>query len=127
MAVVGRATTAGRQAKPGLRRRGWAVGTACSLLALAAFVVACGARSGPDTDPGEFGGTGPASGAGAGSSGPCALCDGQIECNHCLIEAYEWTYHCVPMAPPPQGSCWDLREQHTDQYGRAYTCYYCPE
>ena len=131
MGVLGLKATARPQASRGLRRRlGWAIRAAGLMLGLAASAGACGARSGPDSDPGEFGGTGPAVGAGAGSSslppGPCAMCDGQIECGHCLIEAYEWTYRCVPMAPPPGDGCWDLREQHVDQYGRPYTCYYCP-
>jgi len=116
------------QAELGLRHLSRGLGAAGLMLALVAGTAACGARSGPD---GELGGYGPAPGGpGAGSSGSpdgtCALCDGQIECGHCLVEAYEWTYRCAPAAAPPDGECWDLRELHVDQYGRSYTCYYCP-
>ena len=117
-----------QQAKLGLRTLCRRAGAAGLLLALACGLGACGARSGPDGEPGGYG---PMPGdAAAGVSGvpdaPCALCDGQIECSRCLVQAYEWTYRCAPAVSPPDDECWDLREQHVDQYGRAYTCYYCP-
>ena len=100
------------------------------LLVLTAAGLGCGARSGPAGPDDGFGGYGPIpTGQGAGSGipadGSCVVCDGTIECGHCLIQAYEWTYRCLPTMPPPDPSCMDLREEHVDQYGRPYTCYYC--
>jgi hypothetical protein len=118
----------GHQVKLGLCQNGRGARTASLMLALVAGAVACGARSEPDGEPGGYGPLpgGPEAGASSVPDATCVVCDGQIECGHCLIEAYEWTYRCTPSATPPDGECWDLRELHVDQYGRSYTCYYCP-
>ena len=105
-----------------------------SLCALSLLVLACGARTGPGEPDGDFAGAGGGAGHDAteGGAGPppppggCAVCDGHVQCGHCLVQAFELTYRCAVGMPAPAASCWDLDEIHVDQNGMAYTCFYCP-
>lgn len=83
----------------------------------------------PGPDDGEDGETSTATGTSTGThidwGGDCALCDGHVECGHCLIQAFQDTYRCPPGAGAPEAGCMNLKEWHRDQYGAVYTCFYC--
>jgi hypothetical protein len=116
-----------RAARRGLGRvRAWARRLRWAAVALA--ITACGARTDLSDDDGEAGDESGTGGGGHGSVSPmgaCHRCDGSVVCTHCYVQAYATTYRCAPTAPSP-GACLNLGEIHVDQYGAAYTCYYCP-
>lgn len=98
-----------------------------ALLALA--LAACGGRTGPLEDE-TVGETDAEGGAPPGhhptTIGACVLCDDQVQCSHCYVQAYLDTFRCPPLVLAPDDACWSLDERHVDQYGFAYTCFYCP-
>ena len=96
---------------------------------LALGLAACGGRTGPLED--ELEGTTDAEGGASGGHavtiiGGCVLCDDQVECTACYVHGFVDTFRCPPIAPAPEDSCWSLDESHVDQFGFAYTCFYCP-
>jgi hypothetical protein len=103
------------------------MGAAVALLAL--LVVACGARSGPlDEETGGAGGAPVTTGVGSGSTGvdACQICEREVECGQCLVQAFDDTIRCPPAIRILLEDCWSLDEVHTDQYSFTYTCFYCP-
>jgi hypothetical protein len=111
-------------AKPGMAARMRALSLATVLGAAGPALLGCGGEV-VVGDEAALSGTGAGASSGMPPSGSCQLCQANVECGHCLIQGEDETYRCPPSLPPPSPGCLDLLEEHHDQYGQLYTCYYC--